>query len=308
MDSIRIKNIGAIKDTGLLNLCGVTLILGESAEGRNLLLRIICFMRWFEEKMCLSSKEDDRTSISGGDLKEQMSKFGVAMEAFGDDSQIYYDGEFINISWIHGHKVYVRIKGCRGGSVPFTGFLPFDRFVDSGCELTELQSTCNEAKAMLEGRIDISMPNLIYDSFCKTENGFVYIHNKIPKSLIGVILPLDSFARIVGDVLGSIGKSSGRDRREIVGCAHLGIEDVDAGMTKGDSFLLVKMLYGMIHECNGKNRRQDKESSIVMSSGWSAEYNTMRMIAGDIDRSHWDGYMSCYHLCDDGMCVRMNLT
>lgn len=61
MDSIRIKSIGAIKDTGLLNLCGVTLILGEGAEGRNLLLRIICFMRWFEERVCLSSNEDGWT-------------------------------------------------------------------------------------------------------------------------------------------------------------------------------------------------------------------------------------------------------
>ena len=308
MDAIRIKNIGVIKDSGILNLCGVTLILGESAEGRNLLLRIICFMRWFEERVCLSSKEDGWTSLSGGELKEKMSKFGVPMEAFGEDSQIHYDGEFINMSWIQGRKVCLRIKGCRGGSVPFTGFLPSDRFVDSGCELTEPQSSCGDAKAMLEDRRDISMPNLIYDSFCKTENGFVYIHNNIPKSLIGVILPLASFARVVGDVLGSVGKSSWRDRREIVGCAHLGIEDVDAGMTKGDSFLLVKMLYGMIHECNGKNRRQDKESSIVMSSGWLAEYNTMQMIAGDIDRIHWDGYMSCYHLCDDGVCVRMSLT
>lgn len=307
MDAIRIKNIGVIKDTGILNLCGVTLILGESAEGRNLLLRIICFTRWFEERVCLSTKEDSWTSLSGGELKEKMSRFGVPMEALEEDSQILYDGEFIHLSWIQGRKVHLRIKGYRRGSVPVAGFLPSDRFTPPVSGLTELLSLHDDAKVMLEWRKDISMPNLPYTSFYKTEDGFFYVHDEKEKDLIGTILPSASIALIAGGMLGRVGKSSGRDRREIVGCAHLGIEDVDTGMTKGDSFLLVKMLYGMIHECNGKNRRQDKESSIVMSSGWSAEYNTMQMIAGDIDRSHWDGYMSCYHLCDDGMCVRMNL-
>lgn len=308
MDSIRIKNIGAIKDTGLLNLCGVTLILGESAEGRNLLLRIICFMRWFEEKMCLSSKEDDRTSISGGDLKEQMSKFGVAMEAFGDDSQIYYDGEFINISWIHGHKVYVRIKGCRGGTVPVAGFLPSDRFTPPVSGLTELLSLHDDAKVMLEWRKDISMPNLPYTSFYKTDNGFFYVHDEKEKDLIGTILQSASIALVAGGMLGRVGKSSGRGEREIVGCAHLGVEDVDAGLRDGDAFGLVKLMYGMVHECNWKNRRKDKESSIVMSSGRSAEYDAMRRIVDEMDGRIWDGDMYCYHLCDDGMCVRMSLT
>lgn len=308
MDTIRIKNIGVIKDSGILNLCGVTLILGESAEGRNLLLRIICFMRWFEEKVCLSTKEDGWTSLSGGELKEKMSKFGVSMEAFGDDSQILYDGEFITMSWIQGRKVHLRIKGYRRGSVPVAGFLPSDRFTPPVSGLTELLSIHDDAKVMLEWRKDISMPNLPYTSFYKTDDGFFYVHDEKEKDLIGTILPSASIALVAGGMLGRVGKSSGRVEREIVGCTHLGVEDVDAGMIKGDSFLLVKMLYGMIHECNGKSRRQDKESSIVMSSGRSAEYDAMRRIVDGIDGRVWDGDMSCYYLCDDGMCVRMSLT
>lgn len=308
MDAIRIKNIGVIKDTGILNLCVVTLILGESAEGRNLLLRIICFTRWFEERVCLSTKEDSWTSLSGGELKEKMSRFGVPMEALEEDSQILYDGEFIHLSWIHGRKVGLRIKGCRRCSVPLAGFLPSDRFTPPVSGLTELFSLHDDAKVMLEWRKDISMPNLPYTSFYKTDDGFFYVHDEKEKDLIGTILPSASIALVAGGMLGRVGKSSGRVEREIVGCTHLGVEDVDAGMTKGDSFLLLKMLYGMIYECNGNNRRQDKESSIVMTSGRSAEYDAMRRIVDEMDGRIWNGDMSCYFLCDDGMCVRMSLT
>lgn len=308
MDAIRIKSIGVIKDTGLLNLCGVTLILGESAEGRNLLLRIICFMRWFEEKVCLSSKEDGWASLSGGELKEKMSKFGVPMEAFGEDSHIHYDGAFITMSWMQGRKVCLRIKGCRRGSVPLAGFLPSDRFTVSVEGLTELLSLHDDAKGMLERMKDISMPNLPYTSFYKTEDGFFYVHDEKEKDLIGTILPSASIALVAGGMLGRVGKSSGRVEREIVGCTHLGVEDVDAGLREGNAYGLVKLMYGMVHECNGKNRRQDKESSIVMSSGRSAEYDAMRRIVDEMDERIWNGDMSCYHLCDDGMCVRMSLT
>ena len=308
MDAIRIKSIGTIKDTGLLNICGVTLILGESAEGRNLLLRIICFMRWFEEKACQSTKEDSWTSLSGGELKEKMSKFGVPMEALEENSQILYDGEFIHLSWIQGRKVHLRIKGYRRGSAPVAGFLPSDRFTPPVSGLTELFSLHDDAKVMLEGRKDISMPNLPYASFYKTEDGFFYVHDEKEKDLIGTILPSASIALVAGGMLGRVGKSSGRVEREIVGCTRLGVEDVDADLSEGNAYGLVKLMYGMVHECNWKNRKQDKESSIVMSSVRSAEYDAMRRIVDEMDGRIGSGDMSCYYLCDDGMCVRMSLT
>lgn len=308
MDAIRIKSIGVIKDTGLINLCGVTLILGESAEGRNLLLRIICFMRWFEERVCLSSKEDGLTSLSGGELKEKMSKFGVAMDAFREDSKIHYDGEFITMSWMQGRKVCIRIKGCRRGSVSLTGFLPSDRFTAPVEGLTELLSLHDDAKGMLDGRKDIFIPDLPYTSFYKTEDGFFYVHDEREKDLIGTILPSSSIVLVACGVLGRVGKSSGIGEREIVGCAHLGIEDVDAGLGEGDAYGLVKLMYGMTHECNWKNRKHGKESSIVMTSWRSAEYDAMRRIVDEIDGRVLAGDMSCYYLCDEGMCVRMSLT
>lgn len=67
-------------------------------------------------------------------------------------------------------------------------------------------------------------------------------------------------------------------------------------------------MYGMVHECNWRNRRQGKECSIVMTSGRSDEYDAMRRIIDELDGRVCDGDMSCYHLCNDGMCVRMSLT
>lgn len=150
------------------------------------------------------------------------------MEAFGEDSQIHYDGEFITMSWMQGRKVCLRIKECRRGSIPVSGFLPSDRFTAPVEWLTELFSMQDDAKVMLEGRKDISMPDLPYTSFYKTEDGFFYVHDEKEEDLIGTILPSASIALVVGGLQCRIGKPSGRREREIVGCVHLWIEDVDA--------------------------------------------------------------------------------
>ena len=50
MATIRLKNFGPIKDTGLIELSQILLIIGRQSSGKSTFMKVLCYCRWLEKK------------------------------------------------------------------------------------------------------------------------------------------------------------------------------------------------------------------------------------------------------------------
>ena len=57
MSSICVKNIGPVKDTGVINLTPVMLLIGKQSTGKSTLMKILCFCTWIEKKVMTEGEE-----------------------------------------------------------------------------------------------------------------------------------------------------------------------------------------------------------------------------------------------------------
>lgn len=97
MSSIRIKNIGPIKDTGVVPLTHVMLIIGEQSSGKSTFMKILCYCRWFEKKVMIGDY-NDLSLIKVIDFIFPLMTFHRLNDAyFNGSSLIEYHGDAINI-------------------------------------------------------------------------------------------------------------------------------------------------------------------------------------------------------------------
>lgn len=99
MATIHIKNLGPIKDTGLINLTNVLLIIGRQSSGKSTFMKVLCYCRWIEKKIMTSFENTIQTYTHNRRFTKDLKQFHRIDEIyFSDDTEIIYDGDVVTIS------------------------------------------------------------------------------------------------------------------------------------------------------------------------------------------------------------------
>lgn len=109
MSSIHIKNIGPLKDTGVIQLTPVMLFIGKQSTGKSTLMKILCYCSWIEKKIMVEG-EDLMTKYThyGRFIKDLKSFHRFDSFFFNPDSEIHYEGDCIKID-LKGEKTNAKI-------------------------------------------------------------------------------------------------------------------------------------------------------------------------------------------------------
>lgn len=99
MATIHIKNFGPIKDTGLINLTNVLLIIGRQSSGKSTFMKVLCYCRWIEKKIMTSFENMIQAYTHNKRFTKDLKQFHRIDEIyFSDDTEIVYDGDVVTIS------------------------------------------------------------------------------------------------------------------------------------------------------------------------------------------------------------------
>ena len=94
MATIRIKNLGPIKDTGLIGLTDVLLVIGRQSSGKSTFMKVLCYCRWIEKKVMTSFENTIQSYTHNKRFIRELKQFHRVDEMyFGDDTEIMYDGD-----------------------------------------------------------------------------------------------------------------------------------------------------------------------------------------------------------------------
>lgn len=110
MPSIRIRNIGAIADTGVIDLTPVMLIVGRQSSGKSTFLKVLCFCSWIEKQIVTKGSEAHKYySRYHKFFKELKSFYRFDDGFFCEESSIFYEGKLATIV-LDSPEVNVKIK------------------------------------------------------------------------------------------------------------------------------------------------------------------------------------------------------
>ena len=99
MATIQIKNLGPIKDTGLINLTDVLLVIGRQSSGKSTFMKVLCFCRWIEKKIMTSFDKTIQAYTHNKRFTKDLKQFYRIDEIyFKEDTEIIYDGDVVTIS------------------------------------------------------------------------------------------------------------------------------------------------------------------------------------------------------------------
>lgn len=99
MATIQIKNLGPIKDTGLINLTDVLLVIGRQSSGKSTFMKVLCFCRWIEKKIMNSFENTIYAYTHNNRFTRELKQFHRIDEMyFKEDTEIIYDGDVVTIS------------------------------------------------------------------------------------------------------------------------------------------------------------------------------------------------------------------
>lgn len=99
MPSIRIKHIGPLVDTGLVEMKTVTLFIGSQSTGKSTLMKILCFCRWIEKRIMVSEEKKTLNNYTHYHrfLRELKQFHRFNDDFFSEMSEIEYHGDTIDI-------------------------------------------------------------------------------------------------------------------------------------------------------------------------------------------------------------------
>lgn len=105
MPSIRLKNIGPLTDTGVVEMKKVTLFIGAQSTGKSTLMKILCFCCWLEKHIMAG---DDKATLYNYTHYNRFLRELKQFHRFNDgyfnaDSEIDYRGSLLDIT-LHGTK------------------------------------------------------------------------------------------------------------------------------------------------------------------------------------------------------------
>ena len=99
MATILIKNLGPIKDTGLINLTDVLLVIGRQSSGKSTFMKVLCFCRWIEKKIMTSFDNTIQAYTHNKRFTRELKQFHRIDEMyFKEGTEIIYDGDMVTIS------------------------------------------------------------------------------------------------------------------------------------------------------------------------------------------------------------------
>lgn len=99
MATIQIKNLGPIKDTGLINLTDVLLVIGRQSSGKSTFMKVLCFCRWIEKKIMTSFDNTIQAYTHNKRFIRELKQFHRIDEMyFKEGTEIIYDGDVVTIS------------------------------------------------------------------------------------------------------------------------------------------------------------------------------------------------------------------
>lgn len=75
MATIRIKNLGPIKDTGLINLTDLMLVIGRQSSGKSTFMKVLCYCRWIEKKIMTSFENTIQTYTHNKRFLKELKQF-----------------------------------------------------------------------------------------------------------------------------------------------------------------------------------------------------------------------------------------
>ena len=99
MATIRIQNFGPIKDTGLIQLTEVMLIIGRQSSGKSAFMKVLCHCRWVEKRIMTRPDNVVQTYTHNKRFATELKQFHRVDEMyFQEETSIEYDGDVISIS------------------------------------------------------------------------------------------------------------------------------------------------------------------------------------------------------------------
>lgn len=98
MEYIRIKNIGPLKDTGIIPLTSIMLIIGEQSTGKSTFMKILSFCRWIEKKVMLKEYND---ILERGSFIRQLKEFHKLSDEYFNNGEPYVEYKSDMVSILH---------------------------------------------------------------------------------------------------------------------------------------------------------------------------------------------------------------
>lgn len=134
MASIRIKSIGPLTDTGVLELRTVNVFIGKQSTGKSTILKILSYCRWVEKLLCIGKPKNGRGvryvyTHNYRFIQELIKFYRFDTDSFNQDSEITYLGDTYIIEYKGDIKSNAKIEAIEG-SIPYNvklSFIPSER-------------------------------------------------------------------------------------------------------------------------------------------------------------------------------------
>ena len=109
MQTIEIRNIGPLKETGVVPISQVMLLIGEQSTGKSTFMKILCFCCWLEKQVMIGGDSILSRYTHYYRFWNELKKFHHFNDDFlSDSSYIKYDGSAIQIE-MRGKKRNAKI-------------------------------------------------------------------------------------------------------------------------------------------------------------------------------------------------------
>lgn len=109
MQAIEIRNIGPLKETGVVPISQVMLLIGEQSTGKSTFMKILCFCCWLEKQVMIGGDSILSRYTHYYRFWNELKKFHHFNDDFlSDSSYIKYDGSAIQIE-MRGKKRNAKI-------------------------------------------------------------------------------------------------------------------------------------------------------------------------------------------------------
>ncbi|MDE5664305.1 MAG: ATP-binding protein [Muribaculaceae bacterium] len=134
MATLRIKSIGPIIDTGIIELKTVNLFIGKQSTGKSTLLKICSHCRWVEKQLCIGKKRMGKTitylyTHHYRFIQELIKFYRFDPTFFSANSEIVYVGDTYKIEFKGTPNANAKIDPIKGAT-PYNArqsFIPSER-------------------------------------------------------------------------------------------------------------------------------------------------------------------------------------
>ncbi len=134
MASIRVKSIGPLQDTGVIELRTFNVFIGKQSTGKSTLLKIMSHCRWVEKLMCVGKPRNGRGVRYAYThyyrfIQELIKFYRVDPKFLSPESEIWYEGDSFRIIFKGTHNANARIEQIEGAT-PYNAklcFIPSER-------------------------------------------------------------------------------------------------------------------------------------------------------------------------------------